>query len=79
MLLRLQFEISRHTCCLCQTKKRRQLWLNEIKREDWTETVVKQMLVFAAHTSFQKRFNKVLSFVVMGASNDFYASRLCRI
>ncbi len=29
------------------------------------------MLVFAAHTSYQKRFNKVLSFVVMGASEDF--------
>ncbi len=29
------------------------------------------MLVFAAHTSCQKRFNKVLSFVVMGASEDF--------
>ncbi len=29
------------------------------------------MLVFAAHTSYQKRFNKVLSFVVMGASEYF--------
>ncbi len=29
------------------------------------------MLAFAAHTSYQKRFNKVLSFVVMGASEDF--------
>ncbi len=29
------------------------------------------MLVFAAHFSYQKRFNKVLSFVVMGAPEDF--------
>ncbi len=29
------------------------------------------MLMFAAHTSYQKRFNKVLSFVVMGVSEDF--------
>ncbi len=29
------------------------------------------MLVFAAHTSYQKRFNKVLSFVVMGAPDNF--------
>ncbi len=29
------------------------------------------MLVFAAHTSYQKRFNKVLSFAVMGAFEDF--------
>ncbi len=49
-------------------KKRRQLWLNEIKRVDWTETTVKHD---AAHTSNQKRFNKVLYFVVMGASEDF--------
>ncbi len=33
------------------------------------------MLTFVAHTSYQKRFNKVLSFVVMGTSKDlFYAS-----
>ncbi len=32
------------------------------------------------HTSYQKRFNKVLSFVVMGASEDFLCiSRLCRV
>ncbi len=32
------------------------------------------MLTFVAHTSYQKRFNKVLSFV-MGTSKDlFYAS-----
>ncbi len=30
-----------------------------------------KMPAFAAHTSYQKRFNKVLSFVVMGASEDF--------
>ncbi len=29
------------------------------------------MLMFAAHTSYQKSFNKVLSFVVMCASEDF--------
>ncbi len=29
------------------------------------------MLAFVAHTSYQKRFNKVLSFVVMGVSEDF--------
>ncbi len=29
------------------------------------------MFVFAAHTSYQKMFNKVLSFVVMGTSKDF--------
>ncbi len=29
------------------------------------------MLAFAAHTFYQKRFNKVLSFVVMGTSEDF--------
>ncbi len=29
------------------------------------------MIAFAAHTSYQKRFNKLLSFVVMGASDDF--------
>ncbi len=34
----------------------------------------------AAHTSYQKRFNKVLSFVVMGASKDFlWISVLCRV
>ncbi len=36
------------------------------------------MLVFTAHASYQKRFNKVLSFVVIGGSNDFLCiSRLC--
>ncbi len=34
------------------------IWLNVIKRVDWTEKIVK-MLAFAAHTSYQKRFNKV--------------------
>ncbi len=29
------------------------------------------MMAFAAHASYQKKFNKVLSFVVMGASEDF--------
>ncbi len=29
------------------------------------------MLVFASHTSYQKMFNKVLSFVLMGAFEDF--------
>ncbi len=29
------------------------------------------MLAFAAHASYQKRLNNVLSFVVMGASEDF--------
>ncbi len=29
------------------------------------------MLAFAVHTSYQKRFNKVLYFVVMGACKDF--------
>ncbi len=29
------------------------------------------MIAFASHASYQKRFNKVLSFVVMGASKDF--------
>ncbi len=29
------------------------------------------MIAFAAHASYQKRFNKVLSFVVMGTSEDF--------
>ncbi len=42
-----------------------QLWLNEIKRADWT-----YLRLQAAHT-YQKRFNKVLSFVIMGASKDF--------
>ncbi len=28
------------------------------------------MITFAAHTSYQKRFNNVSSFVVMGASED---------
>ncbi len=32
------------------------------------------MLAFAAHTCYQKRFDKVLSFVVMGVSTDFYVS-----
>ncbi len=29
------------------------------------------MIAFGAHTCYQKRFNKVLYFVVMGASEDF--------
>ncbi len=29
------------------------------------------MIAFAAHTSYEKRLDKVLSFVVMGASEDF--------
>ncbi len=29
------------------------------------------MIAFAAHTSYQKRFSKVWSFVVVGASEDF--------
>ncbi len=33
-----------------------------------------KMLTFAVHTSYKKRFNKVLSFVVMGASEDFFVS-----
>ncbi len=33
------------------------------------------MVALAAATSYQKRFNKVLSFVVMGASEVFFASR----
>ncbi len=32
------------TCCHYQIKKRGQLWLNEIKRADWTETVVKNAI-----------------------------------
>ncbi len=45
----------------------------------------KKMLAFAAHTSYQKRFNKVWSFVVMDyglcyVSKDFLCvSRLCRV
>ncbi len=27
--------------CHCQTKKQRQLWLNEIKEANWTETIIK--------------------------------------
>ncbi len=38
------------------------LWLNEIIGADWTETIVKHD---------QKIFYKVLSFVVMDASEDF--------
>ncbi len=41
----------------------RQLWLNAMKQSP-------NKITFAAHTC-QKRFNKVLSFVVMGASEDF--------
>ncbi len=35
---------------------------------DWTEPIVKHDRVCS--TSYQKRFNKVLYFVVMGASED---------
>ncbi len=34
------------------------------------------MLAFVAHTSYQKMFNKVLSFVVMRASENFLASHV---
>ncbi len=51
-------------------KKKQQLWLIAISRADWTETIV-NMIAFAAQTSYQKKLNKVLSFVVMGASEDF--------
>ncbi len=44
-------------------KKRLQLWLNKIKRVDWTKPS-SNMIAFAAHTSYQKRFNKVLSFII---------------
>ncbi len=32
-------------------KKRQQLWLNEIKRADWTETIIKHARVCSAHLS----------------------------
>ncbi len=34
-----------HACCHCQRKKWRQLWLNAIKRADWTETIIKNARV----------------------------------
>ncbi len=37
------------------------------------------MLTFAAHTSYQKRLNKVMSFIVIGASKDFLCISLCRV
>ncbi len=40
-------------------KKRQQLWSNELKRADWTETIVKNTR--SAHT-YQKRLNEVLSY-----------------
>ncbi len=51
-------------------KNKRQLWLNAIKRVDWTERL-SNLIAFAAYTSYQKRFNNV-SFDVMGASEDFF-------
>ncbi len=47
-----------------QTKKQRQLWLNEIKRVDWTETIVKNACVCW-------NVSKKYFFFVMGASEDF--------
>ncbi len=35
-------------------KKRRQLWLNEIKRVDWTETIVKNARVCSTHFLSEK-------------------------
>ncbi len=35
-------------------KKRRQLWLNELKRADWTETIVKNACVCSAHFLSEK-------------------------
>ncbi len=35
-------------------KKRRQLWLNAIKRADWTETIVKNARVCSAHFLSEK-------------------------
>ncbi len=39
------------------------------------------MFAFAGHTSYQKRFNKVLPFVVMGGSEDFLhlTTEVCEI
>ncbi len=50
-------------------------------RTMWTgQKQSSKMLAFAAHTSYQKRFNKVLSFVVMGVSKDFLCiSPLCSV
>lgn len=56
-----------------------QLWLNAIKRVDWTEMIVKNAWVCSPH--LLKRFNKVLSFVVMDESwTDFlpYVSCISR-
>ncbi len=46
---------------------RQQLWLNERTGQKLSS----KMLAFAEH-AYQKRFNKVLSFVVIGASEDFF-------
>ncbi len=45
---------------------------------DWIDRQ-KSLRLQAAHTSYQKRFNKVLSFVVMGASKDCLCISLCRV
>ncbi len=45
---------------------------------DWTDRQ-KSSRLQAAHTSYQKRLNKVLSFVVMGESKDFLCISLCRV
>ncbi len=52
-------------------KTRQQLWLNERTGQKPSSN----MIAFAAHTSYQKRFNKVLSFVV----NISRISRICRV
>ncbi len=43
-----------HTCCHCQTKIPQHLWLNEIKRADWTETIIKTVRVCSAHFLSEK-------------------------
>ncbi len=50
-------------------KNLQQRWLNVIKRADRNNR--KKSIAFAVHTSYQKSFNKVMCFVVMGASEDF--------
>ncbi len=58
--IRLQKELKISSCCDVG-------WLNE-----WTgQKRSSNMIAFAAHATYQKRLNKVLSFVVMGASEDF--------
>ncbi len=50
----IQAPIWLHTCCHCQTKIPRHLWLNEIKRADWTETIIKTARVCSAHFLSEK-------------------------